>query len=305
VVTADRARLDVVELPPFEAAIVAGVRAIMTAHLVVPALDDKPATVSPVVLRLLREELRYDGVVISDALEMGAIADTIGMGEAAVQALAAGVDLLCLGAEGLESQLTEVRTALHAALLAGRLTEERLVEAAGRVTKLGVWAHDPEPGEPDPAFGLIVARRAIKVTGEPRLPAPPVVVELRGPGSMAVGEITWGVGEVLAQAERGTVVLPVTSQPPTLAPLLAPYVDRPLVVVYRDAHLHPWQRATLAAIRAARPEAVLVAMGGPDDLPAAEDGSATVPIAVLRTLGCGRVNAVAAAENLLGRELDA
>jgi beta-N-acetylhexosaminidase len=305
VVTADRARLDEVELPPFAAAIAAGVRAIMTAHLVVPALDDRPATVSPAVLRLLRDELRYDGLVISDALEMGAIADTIGMGEAAVQALAAGVDLLCLGAEGLESQLSEVRTALHAALLDGRLTEDRLTEAAGRVTSLGQWAHDAEPGEPDPAFGLDVARRAIKVTGEPRLPVPPVVVELRGPGSMAVGEITWGVGEVLAQAERGTVVLPVTSSPPTVAPLLAPYADRPLVVVYRDAHLHPWQTATLAALRAARPAAVLVAMGGPHDLPAAEDGSATVPIAVLRTLGCGRVNAVAAAENLLGRELNA
>ncbi len=99
------------------------------------------------------------------------------------------------------------------------------------------------------------------------------MVELRGPGSMAVGEIAWGVGAVLAQAEPGTVVLPVTSEPPTVAPLLGPYADRPLVVVYRDAHLHRGSARRLAALRAARPDAVLVAMGGPDDLPAAQDGS--------------------------------
>jgi len=303
VVTADRTRLDEVELPPFEAAIVAGVRVIMTAHLVVPALDDRPATVSPAVLRLLREELNYSGVVISDALEMNAVSDSLGMGEAAVQALAAGVDLLCLGAQGRQEQLTEVRTALHTAVTSGRLSEERLVEAAGRVRQLAGWARDPEPGEPDPAYGLVVARRAVRVHGRPLLPAPAVVVELRGPGSMAVGEIAWGIGELLARYEPGTVVLPVTSRPPTVAPLLAPYADRPVVVVYRDAHLHPWQRAALAALRVARPDAVLVAMGGPDDLPEDVDVAVVAPTAVLRTLGCARVNAVAAAEHLLGREL--
>jgi beta-N-acetylhexosaminidase len=121
---------------------------------------------------------------------------------------------------------------------------------------------------------------------------------------MAVGEITWGVGELLARHEHGTVVLALTSRPPTVAPLLAPYADRPVVVVYRDAHLHPWQRAALAALRAARPDAVLVAMGGPDDLPeGAADDAGGAPTAVLRTLGCARVNSVAAAEHLLGREL--
>lgn len=304
VISVDRDRLDAIELPPFRAAIAAGVRVIMTAHLVVPALDERPATVSPVVLRLLREELGFDGVVISDALEMKGVSGDIGMGEAAVQALLAGVDLLCLGAKGLQEQLTEVRSAVHDALVSGRLSTDRVVEAAGRVATLSAWARDPDSGEPDRELGLSAARRAITVRGTPRLAGPAVVVELRGVGSMAVGEITWGVGEVLAVAERDTVVLPLTSQPPTLAPLLAPYSDRPLVVVYRDAHLHSWQRAALAALRAARPDAVLVAMGGPDDLPDDQPGTdLAAPIAVLRTLGCGRVNAVAAAEHLLGREL--
>jgi beta-N-acetylhexosaminidase len=305
VVAVDRARLDEVELPPFRAAIDAGVQTIMTAHLVVPALDEhNPATVSPAVMRLLRDELSFTGVVISDALEMKAVSATLGMGEAAVQALAAGVDLLCLGAEGLQAQLEEVRGAIVAALRSGQLTEDRLVEAAGRVAALADWAGAPTPGEPDAAFGLAVARRAVRVLGSPWLSAPPVVVELRAAGSMAVGDTAWGIGPVLASAEPETVVLRVTEELASAQALLAPYSGRPVVVAYRDAHLSPWQPVSLAAVRSARPDAVLVAMGGEDDLPA-EDYRPGGPTAVLRTLGSGRVNAIAAAELLLGRELPA
>ena len=71
----------------------------MTAHVVVPSIDSAPATLSAAHLTgLMRDELGFDGLVITDALEMGAVADTVGMEEGAVLALVAGADALCLGA---------------------------------------------------------------------------------------------------------------------------------------------------------------------------------------------------------------
>ena len=91
-----RPRLDEVELPPFRAAIEAGVASIMTAHVLVRELDDTvPATLSPrVVDGLLRKEMKYGGVIVSDDLEMKAVASHWGVGQGAVKAAQAGCDLL-------------------------------------------------------------------------------------------------------------------------------------------------------------------------------------------------------------------
>jgi beta-N-acetylhexosaminidase len=96
VVTHPRPRLEEVELPPFQAAIRAGVASIMTAHVLLPELDETlPATLSPRILgALLREGLQYNGVVVSDDLEMKAVAQRWGTGEAAVLAAQAGCDLI-------------------------------------------------------------------------------------------------------------------------------------------------------------------------------------------------------------------
>ena len=87
-------RLRAIEFAPFKAAIEASVAFIMTAHVLVPSIDDeRPATLSPkIVQRILREELGFEGVIVSDDLEMKAIADTYSPGEAAVAAIAAGCD---------------------------------------------------------------------------------------------------------------------------------------------------------------------------------------------------------------------
>ena len=91
-----RARLEEVELPPFRKAIEAGVASIMTAHVVVRELDDSvPATLSPRVIDgLLRRELKYDGVIVTDDLEMKAVAKHWAPGPSAVLAAQAGCDLL-------------------------------------------------------------------------------------------------------------------------------------------------------------------------------------------------------------------
>src|SRR5262249_245516 len=96
---ADRDRLEHVELVPFRAAIEAGVDSIMTAHIAVPALApaDLPATLAPQILtNLLRNEMGFKGLVVTDALEMGGIAKGYNSGEAAVLAVEAGADVLLM-----------------------------------------------------------------------------------------------------------------------------------------------------------------------------------------------------------------
>ena len=126
----DRARLHAVELAPFRAAVAAGVQAVMTGHLLVPALDpDLPATLSPRILGgLLREELRFQGVVVTDAVEMGAVADRYGFAGAAVRALAAGADAICVGGERAgEEDARQLRDAIVAAVVAGELDRKSVV----------------------------------------------------------------------------------------------------------------------------------------------------------------------------------
>lgn len=131
----DRNRLDEVELRPFRRAIAAGVDAIMTTHVVLPAVEPDhtlPITLSPAVMTgLLRQELGFEGLIITDSLEMRSIADTIGTAEAAVRAVIAGADLL-LVPETLENQLAAIE-AVRQAIGSGRIPAQRAAEALERV----------------------------------------------------------------------------------------------------------------------------------------------------------------------------
>jgi beta-glucosidase-like glycosyl hydrolase len=133
-VDADRATLEAREFVPFRAAVDAGVRVVMTAHVAYPALtgDDTPATLSrEIVTGLLREEMGFDGLVVTDALLMGAIAERYGAGEAAVLALDAGVDVLLMPPDA-EKTIAAVRQAVRD----GRLTEARIDESLERIDDL-------------------------------------------------------------------------------------------------------------------------------------------------------------------------
>ena len=123
-----------IDAPPFEAAIAAGVDSIMTAHIVVPALDDSgdPATLShEIVTGQLREALGFDGVIVTDGLEMAAVRQKYGDGEVAVRAIEAGVDQLLLPADPQEAY-----AAIDEALDSGRLTEQRIDESVERILKM-------------------------------------------------------------------------------------------------------------------------------------------------------------------------
>ncbi|HUE85647.1 MAG TPA: beta-N-acetylhexosaminidase [Vicinamibacterales bacterium] len=129
-------RLRAVEFEPFRAAIRDEVAFIMTAHLLVPALDEqRPATLSPaIVQRLLREELGYNGVILSDDLEMKAVSAHTPVPAAAVQAVQAGCDgvLVCSGNVDLQAATLE---ALVKAVEAGDISKARLKDATTRLRK--------------------------------------------------------------------------------------------------------------------------------------------------------------------------
>ncbi len=130
VIRAERARLNRIELPPFREAVKSGVGMTMVAHLLVPALDpDKPVTFSKkTVTALLREGMEFDGLIVSDALDMGALADRYSQEEIAVQAVHAGMDILL---HPRDARLT-IR-AVTAAVEQGRLTHERIRESVDRI----------------------------------------------------------------------------------------------------------------------------------------------------------------------------
>ena len=127
-------RIRRVECVPFEAAIRAGVAFIMTAHVLVPSLDDeRPATLSRrIVQGMLREELGFEGVILSDDLEMKAIAATYSVPDAAVHAIAAGCDglLICSGSADAQAQTLE---ALVHAVEDGRIPFARIEDALKRL----------------------------------------------------------------------------------------------------------------------------------------------------------------------------
>ncbi len=139
---ASRDHLNDQELLPFRAAVDAGVQAVMTGHLLVPAIDQRwPATLSRQVLTdLLRDELGFQGVVVTDGIEMRAITHRYGFAAAAVRALVAGADAICVGGDHADEESAHrLRAAIVNAVHSGILAEERLAEAAKRVGQLAGW----------------------------------------------------------------------------------------------------------------------------------------------------------------------
>jgi beta-N-acetylhexosaminidase len=159
-------RLREVELVPFRALAAAGVASVMTAHVVFEALDPvRPATLSPPVLRLLRDECAYDGCVVSDDLEMRAVAEHFALEGAVPAALLAGVDafLVCHRADVQHAAIDVLRAAVEE----GGAWAERLATARRRVGALLRWAGPP----PDPREVRARLRRDEHLRLAARIPA--------------------------------------------------------------------------------------------------------------------------------------
>ena len=282
------------DLPPFAAAIRAGTIAIMPSHLRVPELTgDLPATVSAAALGgLLRGELGFTGVIVSDALEMRATRDSFGVPGAAVLAVAAGTDLLCLGRDSDEAEYLAVRSALVDAVLDGTISGARLEDAADRVARLrGGLARTRSLGSPAAGLdgvGLAAARRAVRTSGPRATLSRPLIIEVEPLENIAAGQFGWGLGRwVPADSVRR-----VNAGDGEAAAILAAAAGRSLVAVVRDAHRDADARSLVSTLLAARPDTVLVEMGLPRWQP--PDGTS-----YLATYGASRASAQAAAE-LLG-----
>lgn len=317
-VTADAATLRARDLVPFARAIADRAASIViTAHVVVDAFDpDRPATLSRKVLTgLLREELGYDGIVATDCLEMDAIADGVGTVRGAVEALAAGADLLLISHRLDLAQAAA--DAIVAAVREGEIPLARLQEAHARVRVLRErLAQDAPPRVPvDDGWPLDAARRAVTVLrGEPRLRAgkPVTVISFEGiavdnaaaSGRRAAAGETPSLSAALRRHGWKSEVMRVPLEPAAEdVDLLLEHVpalgDREFVVVTRDAHLYPAQRDAVLRILALVPGALIVSARSPYDTllwPQAERviciyGDQTVSLKGCADVLCGRAKA--------------
>ncbi len=259
-VSATAAVLRTRELVPFAESLDAA--SIMTSHVVLEAFDDsEPATLSRAVLTdLLRDELGYRGVIISDALDMAGASAIHGIGGAAVLSIAAGADLLCLGPEPTDSPslITEAVEAVCTAVDDGRLPVERLTEAARRVGELrNTWASITPNGDTDQVIADGRARSIEVATAisadAPRFTGPATVVRIDTGTNPAVGDSSWG------QLDLGGPTKYLTTT--DLAD--APMIDGEVAIVVRRAAAIPevwdWIQRQLAD----NPQALLVELGWP------------------------------------------
>ena len=269
------------ELVPFAAAIAAGTRTIMTSHLLLPRLDaEQPATLSPrIVHGLLRGELGFEGVIVTDALDMQGASGVHGIPEAAVRALAAGCDLLCIGSDNTDAQLDEIVAAIEAAIDSGRLPAERVREAAARVRELALTAPvlpesvdavALEPVHSSDELARIADAFEVSDAAAGRLAASArigTVVRVDTVANIAVGVAPWGPFAVdpvpgtptwldTAHAVAISAVTPL-ADPASLA--------GPVLVVGKDLHRHPFAVDAIAALRAVRDDVVTVDLGWPSD----------------------------------------
>ncbi|MGD8165768.1 beta-N-acetylhexosaminidase [Herbiconiux sp. P16] len=261
------------ELLPFAAAVRAGAFTVMTSHILLPQLDPAhPATFSAVVLEgVLRGELRFDGVIVSDALDMVGASGEIGIPTAAVRALAAGCDLLCIGTKNTEEQLDGIALRVSSALADGELTVARLAEATVRLRQLGERIRDSEDraaGSGAAPQSMPDARRvasafAIDPAAADALQGSGwVVVRVDTVANIAVGRSTWGPFETFEESGPQLPVIPVTEADWSEQIRHVP-AEASVLVIGKDNERRPQVVALVDALQVRHDRVVTVDMGWP------------------------------------------
>lgn len=258
------------ELVPFAGAIAAGAKTVMTSHILLPQLDAaEPATLSRTILQgLLRDELGFDGVIVSDALDMTGASGVHGIPEAAVRAVQAGVDLLCIGTRNTAEQLDRIVAAMTAAVAEGRLDAARVADAASRVRSLAAELAEHAPAAPadlvvEPAYDTDVL-----IGGFHRSSAADEWVE-RAAGSFTVVCIETESNIAIADAPWGPFASGTVADRVFVEPISADSTldgDGMFAIIGKDLHRRPSVRRFIDAARAEHGDDVLVIdMGWPDD----------------------------------------
>ncbi|GAA3582144.1 glycoside hydrolase family 3 protein [Klugiella xanthotipulae] len=298
------------ELVPFRAAIAQGTRTIMTSHILLPQLDpERPATLSPTILQgLLREELGFTGVIVSDALDMRGASAVTGIPEAAVRALAAGCDLLCIGTANTDEEMTQIEARVATAVAEGRLEAARVAEAAGRVLSLAGMEPVATREVPGPAETLVSVARVAETFEVRAGVAVPALGEgsgthllvIDGVPNVAVGPLPWGplAARDLGRAPGEAGQLPLLTEQrvsagPVDAALAGIPSDRDLIVVGQNHHREPFNRELITALIERGQRVLTVDMGWPAPDRAFADiatfgASRTTGQALLDLLAAGR-----------------
>ncbi|MCS5721133.1 beta-N-acetylhexosaminidase [Herbiconiux sp. CPCC 203407] len=266
-IAADTDELRRRELLPFRDAIRAGALTVMTSHILVRSIDpSSPATFSsPILQGILREELGFTGVVVSDALDMAGASGDIGIPAAAVRALAAGCDLLCIGTKNTEAQLEEI-----AELVAAEVDPARLDDAASRVRSLAaglatepVRAADAEL----PGSDRIAEAFAISPEADSALEGPGwVVLRVDAEPNVAIGEVPWGPFRAWARSGSPAPVVSVSEVDSGEAAARIP-PEASVLVIGRDNQRRPAVRSLIDALSNRHERVVAIDMGWPGDDP--------------------------------------
>jgi len=250
----------------------------MTSHILLPHLDPRhPATMSRIVLQdLLRGELDFSGVVVSDALDMTGASGSLGMASAAVAALRAGCDLLCLGTDNTDGQLAEIEQAVSGAVADGTLAYKRVSEAEGRVRGLveDLEAAQAAAGQPlafTPRWSQTEAELVDTFDVQPRASAWRLraagrctLVRLEADPNIAIGATPWGPFAAASEADTpfaqsAWLISPEHRALPSVSP------DQPILVIGRDIHRHSFARQAVDRLRSEDAEVLVVDMGWPSD----------------------------------------
>jgi beta-N-acetylhexosaminidase len=242
----------------------------MTSHIMLPQLDSKhPATMSRFVLHdLLRRELGFSGVIVSDALDMVGASGSLGMVGAAVAGLRAGCDLLCLGTENTDAQLDDIEEAVNDAVAESTLPSTRVSDAISRVRGLAedLKAAREAAGQPpgfEPDWPGDEAELTQTLDVQPgasewrgRAAGHYTVVRVEADPNIAVGITPWGPFASLA-AQPVLLITPEQSSLPPFQP------DEPVLVIGRDIHRHPFASAAVDRLRSQHADVLVVDMGWP------------------------------------------
>jgi beta-N-acetylhexosaminidase len=287
----------------------AGVPAIMSAHVIFAALDESlPATLSkPVLTDLLRTQLGFQGLVVTDFMDMKAISDNYGAGEAAVLSIAAGADLLLLGPN--PERQREVYAALEKALQSGRLSETRVREAIAHSqavanTYQGNWDTLPDYAAHQALAQDVASKAATLLLNDGVLPLKPKdKVLVLAPRLMQLGEPPL-LGDVLATYHANVTSLRISPEPTDeeLQKALLQAASADLIILgsyhWQDTFAASLIKLEEALVATGKP-VVVIALGNPDDLRFFRSS----PNAYLAVYSFWQANLDAASKVLVGQSL--
>ena len=245
-----------IHIEPFKNAIASGVSAVMIGHLIAECLDPNlPASLSSKILRdYLRSELGFKGLIVTDALDMGAIGGPSKIHESALNALTAGADLLCFSGMGDQSQfVVNSFDWIQSALNRGEISEDSFIESSQRIGEIRVKNLESTKVEQNIDYKELIS--GFEVLGDVELSSSAInLVEIGTKPTIAAGDVSWGIHRELRSV--GITCEIHASDAENLA-------SKKLVVAFRDAYRDGPLLATLNRLNQRFPDAIFIDMGWP------------------------------------------